>query len=553
MGSRREFFAACASLLLQLHRTNRVSKPPSALAPIRFREVAQQAGLDFVLQNNPTPRKHMIETMPGGVAAFDYNGDGLTDIFFTNGASIPSLEKDSRKFFNRLYRNCGGMKFTDVTLEAGVSGAGYSMGAAAADFNNDGHTDLFVAGVYRNILYRNLGNGKFEDVTEASGIKSDKWSVAAGWFDYDNDGWLDLFVVNYAHWTPDFDRYCGERDRNLRVYCHPKYFDGLSNTLYRNRRDGTFEDVSIKSGIAAHIGRGMSVAFADYDNDGLMDIYITNDNLPNFLFHNRGDGTFEEVGLQSGVALTNNGLPVASMGVDFRDFNNDGLPDLSFTALAGETFPLFQNSGKGVFQDATHDTRLGPLSVRRSGWSNGFFDFNNDGWKDLFTANSDVNDLIDMFQPTHYKQPNSLFANLGNGTFRDVSSEAGFSLSRAHRGSTFADFDNHGKIDVVVSALGEPAELWQNVSPELNHWLILKLTGTRSNRDGIGAKIRLGNQSNHVTTSVGYASSSSQAVHFGTGKLEKIDRIEIRWPSGTTQVLRNVATNQVLEVHEPSK
>jgi enediyne biosynthesis protein E4 len=553
MRSPAQVLVVCAFLLLQLHPKNGFPNPAPPVASIRFREVAQQSGLDFVLQNNPTPRKHMIETMPGGVAAFDYNGDGLTDIFFTNGASIPSLQKDSPKFSNRLYRNDGGMKFTDVTLEAGVAGAGYSMGAAAADYNNDGHVDLFVAGVYRNILYRNLGNGKFEDVTEAAGIKSDKWSVAAGWLDYDNDGWLDLFVVNYAHWTPDFDRYCGERDRNLRVYCHPKYFEGLSNNLYRNRHDGTFEDVSVKSGIAAHIGRGMSVAFADYDNDGLTDIFVTNDNLPNFLFHNKGDGTFEEVALQAGVALTNNGLPIASMGADFRDFNNDGLPDLSVTALAGETFPLFRNSGKGVFQDATHDTRLGPLSVTRSGWSNGFFDFNNDGWKDLFTANSDVNDLIDLFQPTHYKQPDSVFVNLADGTFRDVSSEAGLSITRAHRGSAFADFDNDGRIDGVVSALGEPAELWQNVSPDGNRWLILKLTGTRSNRDGIGAKVRIGNQSNQVTTAVGYASSSPQAVHFGTGKLERIDRIEIRWPSGTVQVLRNVATNQFLEVGEPSR
>src|SRR6266571_1241783 len=389
------------------------------------------------------------------------------------------------------------MKFTDVTSEAGVAGAGYSMGAAAADYNNDGYTDLFVAGVYRNILYRNLGNGKFEDLTKAAGIKSDKWSVAAGWFDYDNDGWLDLFVVNYAHWTPDFDRFCGERDRNLRVYCHPKYFEGLPNTLYRNRRDGTFEDVTVKAGIDAHIGRGMSVAFADYDNDGLA--------------------------------------------------------DLSITALAGETFPLFKNLGNGQFQDATHQSRLGLLSTTRSGWSNGFFDFSNNGWKDLFTANSDVNDLIDLFQSTHYKQTNSLFANLGNGTFQDVSAEAGFTLPRAHRGSAFVDFDNDGKMDIVVSALGEPAELWQNISPDINHWLILKLSGTRSNRDGIGAKVRLGNQSNHVTTAVGYASSSSRCVHFGTGKVEKIGRIEIRWPSGTVQVLRNVATNQLLEVHEPSK
>ena len=545
--------AACALLLPQRPKGKLGLKPVSALSPIRFREVAQQSGLDFVLHNNPTPRKHMIETMAGGLAAFDYNNDGKVDIFFTNGAAIPSLEKESPKFFNRLYRNDGGMKFTDVTLQAGVAGEGYSMGAAAADYNNDGYTDLFVAGVYRNILYRNLGNGKFEDVTEAAGIKSDKWSVAAGWLDYDNDGWLDLFVVNYAHWTPDFDRYCGDRERNLRVYCHPKYFEGLPNTLYRNRRDGTFEDVSKEAGILEHIGRGMSVAFADYDNDGFTDVFVTNDNLPNFLFRNRRNGTFEEVALEAGVALTNNGAPIASMGADFRDFNNDGLCDINVTALAGETFPLFRNVGKGSFSDVTHSSQLAQPSAARSGWSNGFFDFNNDGWKDLFTANSDVNDLVDLFQSTHYKQPNSLFGNLGDGTFRDVSSDAGFTLARAHRGSAFADFDNDGKVDVVVSALGESAELWQNVSPEPNHWLVLKLTGTRSNRDGIGAKIRLGDQFNHVTTAVGYASSSPSTVHFGTGKLEKIDRIEIRWPSGTVQVLQNVATNQLIEVREPMK
>jgi len=545
--------AACALLVPQRPKGKLSLKPVSALSPIRFREVAQQSGLDFVLHNNPTPRKHMIETMAGGLAAFDYNNDGKVDIFLTNGAAIPSLEKESPKFFNRLYRNDGGMKFTDVTLQAGVAGEGYSMGAAAADYNNDGYTDLFVAGVYRNILYRNLGNGKFEDVTEAAGIKSDKWSVAAGWLDYDNDGWLDLFVVNYAHWTPDFDRYCGDRERNLRVYCHPKYFEGLPNTLYRNRRDGTFEDVSKEAGILEHIGRGMSVAFADYDNDGFTDVFVTNDNLPNFLFRNRRNGTFEEVALEAGVALTNNGAPIASMGADFRDFNNDGLCDINVTALTGETFPLFRNIGKGSFSDVTHSSQLAQLSAARSGWSNGFFDFNNDGWKDLFTANSDVNDLVDLFQSTHYKQPNSLFANLGDGTFRDVSSDAGFTLARAHRGSAFADFDNDGKVDVVVSALGESAELWQNVSPEPNHWLVLKLTGTRSNRDGIGAKIRLGDQFNHVTTAVGYASSSPSTVHFGTGKLEKIDRIEIRWPSGTVQVLQNVATNQLIEVREPMK
>jgi len=530
-----------------------ISGTPQAPAPIRFRDVAQSAGVRFVLENNPTPQKHMIETMAGGVATLDYNGDGLTDIFFTNGAAIPSLRKESPKYWNRLYRNNGGMKFSDVTEEAGVAGDGYSMGVAAADYDNDGKVDLFVAGVYQNILYRNLGNGRFQDVTAHSGIKSDRWSVAAGWFDYDNDGLLDLFVVNYARWTPSFNQFCGDATRNLRVYCHPKYFEPIANQLYRNRGDGTFEDVSEKSGIARFSGRGMSVAFADYDGDGLPDVFVTNDNLPNFLFHNRGDGTFEEVGLTAGVALLDHGKPVASMGTDFRDYDNDGLPDIVVTALTGDTFPLFRNIGKGAFRDATYASQMGPQSIRWSGWGNGLFDFNNDGAKDLFTANSHVNDKIDLFEATHYKQSNRVFANIGGGKFRDGSADAGpgFDVARAHRGSAFADFNGDGKIDVVVSSLGDAAELWQNVSPDTNHWLILKLVGTRSNRDGIGARIRIGNQWNQMTTAVSYASSSHFGVHFGLGAARLIDKIEIRWPSGTVQVLNGVNSDQVLEVREP--
>ena len=521
---------------------------------IRFREVARSAGLNFVLENHPTPQKHMIETMPGGIAAFDYNGDGLVDIYFTNGAAIPSLEKEAAKYFNRLYRNDGGLKFTDVTKEAGVAGAGYAMGASAADYDNDGKVDLFVAGVYRNILYHNLGNGKFEDVTKKAGIRSDLWSVAAGWFDYDNDGKLDLFVVNYAKWTPAFDRFCGDVGRNVRIYCHPKWFEGLPNTLYRNRGDGTFEDVTARAGLAPHIGRGMSVAFADYDRDGFLDAFVTNDNLPNFLFRNKGDGTLEEVALSAGVALLDHGKPVASMGADFRDYDNDGWPDISVTALNGETFPLFRNLGKGSFQDAGFSSRMAALSAPHSGWGNGFFDFNNDGWKDLFTANSHVNDRAELFEPAQYQQANSIFVNLGNGTFAEVSAEAGedFRAARAHRGSAFADFDNDGKIDVVVSALGQPAELWHNVSPNAGNWLRLELVGTKSNRDGIGARVQVGNQTNEKTSSVGYASSSHQGVHFGLGKAGTAGRVEIRWPSGTVQVLENVKANQVVTVREPT-
>lgn len=527
----------------------------ASLDPIRFNNVAQSAGLNFVVENNPTPEKHLIETMTGGVAAFDYNGDGLTDIFFANGAGLPPLRKESPKHWNRLFRNEGGMRFKDVTEEAGVAGEGYSMGAAAGDYNNDGHVDLFVAGVNRNILYRNLGNGRFEDVTEKAGIKSDKWAVAAGWFDYNNDGLLDLLVVNYAQWSINSNRFCGDASRHFRVYCHPMYFEGLTNTLYRNRGDGTFEDVSEKSGFSRHEGRGMSLAFADYDGDGLLDVFITNDNQPNFLFRNRGDGTFEEVGLAAGVALLNSGQPVSNMGADFRDYDNDGLPDIFVTDLNNETFPLFRNLGGGMFEDATSISRLAVLSAARAGWGNGLFDLNNDGWKDLFTANSHADDNVEQVAAAHYRQPNSVFANLGDGTFWDVSATAGgdFQAPRAHRGCAFADFDNDGKIDVVVSSLRDSAELWQNVSPAQNNWIILKLVGTKSNRDGIGARVRIGKQHNHMTSSVGYASSSHFGVHFGLGRAPKIDEVEIRWPSGIVQVLHDVIPNQRIEVREPER
>jgi len=529
------------------------SQPISPVAPIRFRNVASAAGVRFAIENHPTPAKHLIETMPGGVASFDYNNDGRPDIYFTNGASIPSLKKEGTKYFNRLFRNDGGMRFTDVTVEAGVAGTGYSMGVAAADYDNDGNVDLYVAGVKRNILYRNLGDGKFLDVTVRAGIGSGVWSMAGGWFDYDNDGRLDLFGVNYLNWAPELDRYCAgvtPSGSEIRVYCHPQHFEGLPNVLFRNRGNGTFEDVSEKSGIGRHVGKGMSVAFADYDGDGSTDVFVANDTAPNFLFHNRGDGTFEEVALQAGVALTDDGKTISSMGVDFRDYDNDGLPDLAITALSGETFPLFRNLGKGFFRDVTYRSRVGLLSAKRAGWSNGLFDFNNDGWKDLFSANSHVMDNIDLLGIQRYLQPNSVFANRGNGTFEDLLA-ASFDPLCAHRGAAFADFNADGRLDVVVSCLGGPAELWENVSPEANHWLGVRLRGVRSNRDGIGARVRLGNQWNQMTSATGYASSSHGPVLFGLGKDGSAQEIEVRWPSGAVQTIQRVRPNQVLDVREP--
>jgi len=550
--NRREWLAAGLGFCA-LPAWRRAGAPLAAAGPIRFRNVAAEAGLRFTLENHPTPDKYLIETMPGGIAVFDYNNDGRPDIFFANGAAIPSLEKNDPKYYNRLFRNDGGMKFTDVTAEAGLAGAGYAMGAAAADYDNDGRVDLLVPGVFRTTLYRNLGNGRFEDVTARAGIRGGQWSVAAAWFDYDNDGWLDLFVANYAKFSFADHRFCGDRDRNLRTYCHPRYFEGLTGTLYRNRGDGTFEDVTARSGIGAHVGRGMSAAVADYDGDGYLDLFVTNDNQPNFLFHNLGDGRFEEAGLLAGVALGDNGEPVSSMGAEFRDYDNDGRPDLVVTDLARETFQLFRNQGHGLFEDARYRSGLGALSARLSGWGAGLYDFDNDGWKDLFTANSHVDSNVSRFEATVYEQPNAIFRNTRDGRFADVSRGAGadFQVPRAHRGAAFADFNGDGRMDVVTSALGGPAELWENVSPGGNHWIIVKLTGTRSNRDGIGATIRIGDQVNHMTSAVGYASSSHAGVHFGLGRSAKIAEIEIRWPSGRRQVLRDVAADQVLPVREP--
>ena len=533
-------------LLISLANAADLTVPP----PIRFIEQASASGLNFTLENNPTETKHMIETMAGGLAIFDYDGDGRPDIFFTNGADVPSLNKTSPKFSNRLFHNEGNLKFRDVTDQAGLAGKGYDMGVAVADFDNDGKPDIFVAGVNGSALYHNLGNGRFEDVTAKAGIKNKGWAVAAGWFDFDRDGKLDLWVVHYTKWQLPDDRFCGDTNLNIRVYCHPKYFQGLPSSLYRNRGDGTFEDVTDRAGLAGFPGRGMSVAFADYDHDGFPDAFVTNDNMPNFIFHNKGNGTFEEVGLLTGASLRDTGRPVASMGVEFKDYNNDGQPDLIVTALAGETYPVFKNDGKGAFLDATYGSKLGAAAVQHSGWGLGLFDFNNDGWKDLFTANSHVNDRVEQFESHVYREKDSVFVNQG-GTFRDVSGEAGLNLTKAHRGAAFADLDGDGKIDAVVTSLGEPTELWHNVSPASMHWLQLHLQGTKSNRDGIGAIVRIGNQYAEMTTTVGYASSTDFGLHFGLGNIALIDKIEILWPSGVKQTLHNIQSNQVLAVTEP--
>jgi hypothetical protein len=528
------------------------SPPASASGgTAQFRNVAEAAGLQFVHQHSPTPEKYYVESAPGGVAVFDYNGDGRPDIFFTNGAQTPALDKTSDAFSNRLYRNDGNMRFTDVTEAAGVKGVGYAMGAAAGDYDNDGHVDLFVAGVRRNQLLRNRGDGRFEDVTEKAGIASGEWAAAAGWFDFDSDGRLDLFVVNYVQWAAGTNRYCGDQARGVRTYCHPRFFQGLPDRLYRNRGDGTFEDVSARAGLLTHVGKGMSVAFADFDHDGHIDAFVTNDTVPNFLFRNKGDGTFEETALLAGVSVPESGRPVSGMGTDFQDYDNDGWEDLHFTALVGETFPLFRNDHHGGFTETTQSSGLGRLTSKLSGWCTVVADLDNDGRKDIFTANSQANDRIGETEAGGWKQANSVFMNDGQGRFRDATPASGLATAvAAHRGCGIADFNADGRLDIVVLVLGERAELWENQSASANHWLIVKPVGTKSHRDGIGARITIGDQVRTMTSSVGYASSSHAGVHFGLGAANEAPRIEVQWPSGARQVLEHVKGDQVVEVKE---
>jgi enediyne biosynthesis protein E4 len=522
-----------------------------AATPGWFEDRSARSGISFVLHNCPTPEKHQIETMAGGVAVLDYDNDGRPDIFFTNGASQPSLRKTDPSYYNRLYRNRGDWTFEDVTDKAGVRGEGFSIALAVGDFDNDGFADLFVAGVNRNILYRNRGDGTFEDVTAKAGVAGQgRWAVSAGWFDYDNDGRLDLFVVNYVKWDPAKEPFCGEEGR-YRAYCHPKYYEGLANTLYHNNGDGTFTDVSGRAGIARHIGKGMGIAFADYDGDGYVDVFVANDTVPNFLFHNEGNGTFREAGFRAGVAMNDDGRALSSMGADFRDLDNDGLPDLFVTALVNETFPFYRNLGKGLFADRTYPSRIGAATLALSGWSAGAYDFDNDGHKDLFAACGDAQDNTEIYSSRQSRQRNLVLRNGGDGTFAAQEIDA----PGQHRGAAFADFDGDGRVDAVVTALGAPPLLLRNTAGAGNHWLGLRLEGTRSNRDAIGARVHIvtasGEQWNQVTTAVGYAGSSEKAVHFGLGKDERVDVIEIAWPSGRRQRLERVAGDRYLTVKEP--
>jgi enediyne biosynthesis protein E4 len=519
-------------------------------------EVTQPRGLDFTHQNSPTPQKYLIETMGGGVALLDYNNDGLLDIFLVNSGKLTSPMQTPENFgrheplyWNRLFRQNRDGSFTDVTAAAALSNAGngnYGMGVAVGDYDNDGYADLYVTSYGKNILYHNNGDGTFTDVTAKAGVAGGGWSVSAGFFDYDNDGKLDLFVTRYMEWDLKHSKSCGGE---WHTYCPPEEFPATTNILYHNNGDGTFTDVSQQSGIAAKKGRALGVAFADYDEDGFTDVFVANDGMQQYLFHNNGNGTFTERGLEAGAALSEDGRRLSGMGVVFQDYDNDGKPDVIVTELPREIYGVYHNEGSGSFSYRSLESGLGMLSSGSSGWGAGLEDFDNDGWKDLFVAQGHVLDNVEQIDPSLRYREIPLLAMNQHGRFEKA--DAGVSSPLVGRGVAFGDLNNDGWQDAVMTVLGGRPQVFLNRGGK-QHWLTVNLRGTRSNRDGLGARVRVNGQTRVATTAGSYLSASDKRVHFGLGTAETA-KVEILWPSGIRQILNDVHADQILEIREPER
>src|ERR1700739_1787561 len=513
-------------------------------------------GVDFVLRNSPTPRKYLIETMPGGVALLDYNNDGLLDILLVNGGHLvdtmktpAAFDRHDPRYWNRLYRQNKDGSFTDVTVQAGLGGAGdgnYGMGVAVGDYDNDGYPDIYVTNYGKNILYHNNGDGTFTDVTARAGVAAGGVVFSAGFLDYDNDGKLDLFVTRYLDWSVEKSKTCGAEKP---TYCPPGEFPAISNILYHNRGDGTFEDVSVASGIASKKGHGLGVAFADYDGDGFTDIFVANDVTNQFLFHNNGNGTFTEVGLESGAALTSDGKMLSGMGVVFQDYDNDGLPDILVTQLPHQPYVVFHNDGKGVFSPQELEAGFGALSGKSSGWGVGLEDFDNDGWKDAFVVQGHVFDNVEMYDGSlRYREPPLLALN-HQGHFERA--DPGSEVPVAGRGAAFGDLNNDGWVDVVTTSLGEGPQLYLNRGGK-SHWLTIALRGKRSNRDGYGARVQVNGQVRFAAASGSYLCSSDQRIHFGLGDAESAE-VDIRCASSIRQTLHAVKADQFITIEESER
>ncbi len=537
---------------------------PTAPTPAEFVDVTSSLGVQFQHAAPHTSKKYLLETMGSGVALFDYDNDARLDLFVVNGAEIndPSSpgtipQKTGPKYWNRLYHQKPDGTFQDVTEQAGLQGAGYGMGVAVGDYDNDGFEDLFVAGYGGNHLYHNNGNGTFTDVTDKAGVAGGGWSTSAAWVDLDGDGLLDLVVVRYLQW--DFnDIWCGERKQGYRSFCHPDEFQAIAPLVYHNDGNGHFTDITKQAGFAKS-GKGLGIAIADFNGDGHIDVFIANDSVSEFLYQNVGDGTFEEVGLFAGVGVDGDGHAYAGMGVDFADYENDGLPDIVVSDLAYQKYSLYHNNGDGTFAYSSDSTGLGAMTFLHSGWGMRFIDYDNDGWKDLLVAQAHVMDTIELNYPQlRYREPMLLARNTGQG-FVDVSNQSGavFHEPWASRGMAIGDIDNDGRLDAVITENGGPMHILHNETSTQNHWLTLNLVGHKSNRDAIGAAVKIitaqGEQYATVTTCGSYLSSGDKRVHFGLGLQSTIKEINIRWPSGIRQTLHDVKGDQILRVDEPTK
>ena len=564
---RRQLSLVAAACVLLAHTMKsqeqpKAAQPSEAVLP-QFIDWTPASGLHFQNAASHTSRKYLPETMGAGVALFDLDNDGRLDIFVVNGAllidptpkgTIP--QKTDSKYWNRLYHQKQDGTFEDVTENAGLQGTGYGMGVAVGDYDNDGYEDLYVTAYGGNRLYHNNGNSTFTDVTEKAGVGGSGWSTSAAWVDLDNDGLLDLVVLRYLEWDFD-DIWCGEHKEGYRAYCHPDYFKPVTPLVYHNNGSGTFTEISKQIGISKP-GKGLGIALADYDEDGRVDILIANDSMPEFLYHHKSNGTFEDVGLTSGIAVDGEGHSYAGMGVDFADYDNDGLPDLIVTDLANQMYALYRNDGDGTFAYESYPSGLGRMTMAHSGWGVRFLDYDNDGWKDLLITQGHDVDIIQLTAPNlRYREPMLLARNTGHG-FVDVSADAGsiFREAWVGRGLAIGDIDSDGRVDAVVTTNDGPLYILRNVTPTPYHWLTLKLIGHKSNRDAIGAEVKAVTAKNSqvatVTTASSYLSSSDKRVHFGLGAASMAERIEIRWPSGIRQLIKNVPADQLLQVDEPS-
>jgi len=553
--SRRELLKYLGTALV-VPRCAEASSSP--LQKVKFVDVAAASGIHFRHDNAATPEKYLIETMGSGCGWLDYDQNGLLDLYFANGAET-KLYKPAHPLRGALYRNNGDGTFTDVTEKAGVGAEGlFGMGVAVGDYDNDGFSDLFVLGYGRCILYHNNGDGTFTDVTARAGVANEgRWGSSAAWFDYDNDGRLDLVIANYIDWSPQKNFWCGDHGPGLRSYCHPDDYNGQPPRLYHNNGDGTFSDVSELSGVGLKPGNGLGVVTFDYDDDGWQDIFIANDSMANFLFHNNRDGTFREVGFAGGVAVSADGRAEAGMGADAADVMGHGRMDLIVTHLDSQLARLYENLGEGYFDDATLRSQMGYATFHISGFGARFMDYDNDGLRDIFMANGHVLDNIEKYNSSvRYAEPKMMFRNLGHGHFENVSDKLGkdFQFPRVSRGAAVGDFDNDGDLDVLVNNNGETPQLLRNDSGNSNHWLEILLIGTKSNRDGVGARVRVSAgdlvQFDQRKGGMSYQSAQDPRLHFGLGSRSNVDSIEIRWPSGMVTTLGRMKADQIIAVQE---